>query len=130
MERFEGEAYSSDTWDWALDQIPWIAAKYRDVDSDDLGAELQSLLLKLRRKPELRPNDWKPYLVECMLNRALSIATKLRRVRSHELPFDIISKSFEPGSYDASEPKAKVRLNRLPNFDRQLVIARSEYLVL
>jgi len=121
MERFGGEAFSSEIWDWAADQIPGMAARYRDIDADDLVAELKVLLLQLRRAPAPQVRDWKSYIAKSMLNHASRLVSKWRKLRVLESSLD--SASVEPVA--PLRPDSTHRLERvyrrLNNSDRRLL---------
>jgi len=122
MERFDGETFSQEVWDWAVEQVPWILSKYEDLDADDLRSELLVLLVELRNKPPPGVRELKPYLIQALLNCALRLATRRRKIRDHELIADEDQNVSEPTeSVDTVSPFDPAVLNRLPNRDRQLL---------
>ena len=90
-----GEAFPSKIWAWAYDQIPKVAARYRDVETKELKAELAKLLLEIRRKPSPKPRDWKAYLFTCLLNGASRFARQWRKRRAHEPSMESMSPTTE-----------------------------------
>ncbi|MEO5951088.1 MAG: helix-turn-helix domain-containing protein, partial [Chloroflexia bacterium] len=104
-----------------MDQIPGIAAKYRDIDADDLAAELKVALLELRRNPAPHVRDWKPYLVKSLLHLASRLARQWRRLRVLESSLD--SAPFEPAApiLPDSTHRRERAYRRLGNSDRRLL---------
>ena len=88
MGRLAKGTFPSELWDWAMGQIPRIAAKYEHRFRQDIGAELAVSLLKLSHHPNQKVDDWKKYVYVSLSNRAIYLATAWSKKRSLETPLD------------------------------------------
>jgi transposase len=115
------EAFSSEIWDWVVSRIPRIASQYPDLDPDDLAAELQLYLLSLRRDLSHRERNWKPYLIQCLKNRALRLVKAWRKHGGRESSFD--NWPVEPAESDppSSNVHSQALYRQLGNADRRLL---------
>jgi transposase len=114
-----GEAFSSEIWDWAVDKIPRVAAKYPDIETAELEAELAKQLLEIRRDTSLKARDWKAYLIKCLLNHASHFAKKWRRGPAPEPSTEVPSSFSEPTEREGFA-NAREAANRLSAIRRQL----------
>lgn len=65
-----------------------VAARYPDLETHELEAELAVTLLHLKRRPPPGVRDWEAYLTKALLNRASSLARKWRAQRRRETHLD------------------------------------------
>jgi transposase-like protein len=123
-----GEAFSSEIWDWAYNQIPKVAAKYQDVEKAELEAQLAKDLLEIRRTSSATPRDWKAYLFKCLLNGASRFARNWRKRVELEPSWETVTSTLEPfGS--AHQPREVENIDRtlkelqrrVSNADRRLL---------
>jgi DNA-directed RNA polymerase specialized sigma24 family protein len=122
------EAFSTEIWDWAYNQIPKVAAKYFDVEQAELAAELARELLEIRRESTAKPRDWKAYLFKCLLNTASRFAKRWRKRREVEPSTDDLSLTWESfqGTEEAGatmefEQKLRTLQQRVSNTDRRFL---------
>ncbi len=88
MGRLAKGPFPPELWDWAMSQIPRIAAKCERSFRQDLEAHLAIKLLQISRNLNLRADDWKKYVYVSLTNHAISLAKVWLKRRSRETAFD------------------------------------------
>lgn len=120
MESRRRSDFSSEIWDWVVERIPRIAARYPDLDADELSAELRVVLLELRHSPPRQVRDWRAYLVKSLLNRASRLARKWRQIRTLEAT-PLAEQEPAPSERQDNELRWIAQYRRLGNADRRFL---------
>ena len=89
MGRLAKGPFPPELWDWAMGQIPRIAARCERSFRQDIEAELSIKLLKLSRDPNQNADNWKKYIYASLSNRAIFLAMAWSKKRSLETPLDL-----------------------------------------
>ena len=80
--------FPPELWDWAMGQIPRIAAKCDRAFRQDIEAQLAIKFLQISRNVNLRADDWKKYIYVSLSNRAVYLAKAWHKKRSLETALD------------------------------------------
>src|SRR5262245_14094049 len=103
--------------DWEFEQIRKVAAKFPDLEAEDLRAELAATIVEIKCKDRSGIRNWKAYLTKSLLNRASQLARKWRarlrwEISSEALPEPVgVSDKSEdqPARQDVQDKLAKIR---------------------
>lgn len=88
MGRLAKGPFPPELWDWAMGQIPRIAARCDRAFRQDIEAQLAIKLLQISRNANLRADDWKKYIYVSLSNRAVYLAKAWHKKRSLETALD------------------------------------------
>jgi transposase len=82
-------SFSSEFPDWERELIEKVAARFRDLDRQELEAELAATLLEEKRRRRAGISNWKGYLWKALYNRATTLVRKLRAQQRREMSLDL-----------------------------------------
>lgn len=111
----EDDAVSSDIQPWELDHVRRVAARFPDIETDELAAELGVTLLALKRQQLGHVRDWKAYLTQVLFHRASALARRHRRQRqreTHMAELPDAAEVLEPSEGNVA-PRTRLHLIRL-----------------
>jgi transposase len=102
-------------WDWELEQVEKVAARFPEFDKEELAAELAKSLLALKRPTGIR--DWKAYLIKALFNRASSIAKKWRTLQRRETSIELHPETAQEASRseeaDSRRLESRLKLSKI-----------------
>ena len=102
-----------------MDLIPKIASRYKDIDQDDLAAELQIVLLLLRRKPASHVNDWRKFIAKSFWNKASKFSREWRKGRKRSLDVEPAGPTLPETRMP--DPPHELIYRQLGNADRRMM---------
>ena len=109
----DSEASSPRIEKWEFEQVQKVAARFPEMETRELEAELAVALLELKRRQPPGIRDWKAYLTKSLLNRASTLLKKWRAIRNREISIELRFKdadAFQPAEPSATLPEPSTNL--------------------
>jgi transposase len=119
VDRHSGDetSFSPQVQEWELEHLKIVAARFPEMELNELAAELAVTLLALKRRRPAGIVNWKAYLTKALFHRASRIIKKWRIQRQRETSIELHPETSETLSdsddLDPARRKSRLSLSRI-----------------